>query len=114
MKVGVVVPYSWSFGGGVVDHAEAQRRALEAIGHREAFGLNWYEYSIGVEQENYANLRTASIVGDKITLTLGEAGTDANLVCARVVAMNLKKYGADYYQRLCKMRNDAAEEKEKK
>ncbi len=32
MKVGVVVPYSWSFGGGVVDHAEAQRRALEAIG----------------------------------------------------------------------------------
>lgn len=80
----------------------------------EAFGLNWYEYSIGVEQENYANLRTASIVGDKITLTLGEAGTDANLVCARVVAMNLKKYGADYYQRLCKMRNDAVEEKEKK
>jgi phosphatidylinositol alpha-mannosyltransferase len=32
MKVGIVVPYSWSFGGGVVDHAEAQRRALEAIG----------------------------------------------------------------------------------
>jgi len=32
VKVGVVVPYSWSFGGGVVDHAEAQRRALEAIG----------------------------------------------------------------------------------
>jgi phosphatidylinositol alpha-mannosyltransferase len=27
-----VVPYSWSFGGGVVDHAEAQARALEAIG----------------------------------------------------------------------------------
>ena len=32
MKVGIVVPYSWSFGGGVVDHAEAQRRALGAIG----------------------------------------------------------------------------------
>ena len=32
MKVGIVVPYSWSFGGGVVDHAEAQRRALEALG----------------------------------------------------------------------------------
>ncbi|HJQ75241.1 MAG TPA: glycosyltransferase family 4 protein [Gaiellaceae bacterium] len=32
MKVGIVVPYSWSFGGGVVDHAEAQARALEAIG----------------------------------------------------------------------------------
>jgi phosphatidylinositol alpha-mannosyltransferase len=32
VKVGIVVPYSWSFGGGVVDHAEAQRRALEAIG----------------------------------------------------------------------------------
>jgi phosphatidylinositol alpha-mannosyltransferase len=32
MKVGIVVPYSWSFGGGVVDHADAQRRALEAIG----------------------------------------------------------------------------------
>jgi phosphatidyl-myo-inositol alpha-mannosyltransferase len=32
MKVGIVVPYSWSFGGGVVDHADAQVRALEAIG----------------------------------------------------------------------------------
>jgi phosphatidylinositol alpha-mannosyltransferase len=32
MKVGIVVPYSWSFGGGVVDHAEAQARALEGLG----------------------------------------------------------------------------------
>jgi phosphatidylinositol alpha-mannosyltransferase len=32
MKVGIVVPYSWSFGGGVVDHAGAQARALEAVG----------------------------------------------------------------------------------
>jgi phosphatidylinositol alpha-mannosyltransferase len=32
MKVGIVVPYSWSFGGGVVDHAVAQARALTAIG----------------------------------------------------------------------------------
>ena len=32
MKVGIVVPYSWSFWGGVVEHAEAQMHALEAIG----------------------------------------------------------------------------------
>jgi phosphatidyl-myo-inositol alpha-mannosyltransferase len=32
VKVGIVVPYSWSFWGGVVDHAEAQMHALEAIG----------------------------------------------------------------------------------
>ena len=32
MKVGIVVPYSWSFGGGVVDHADAQARALETVG----------------------------------------------------------------------------------
>jgi phosphatidylinositol alpha-mannosyltransferase len=32
MKVGIVVPYSWSFGGGVVDHAEAQARALQSVG----------------------------------------------------------------------------------
>jgi phosphatidyl-myo-inositol alpha-mannosyltransferase len=32
MKVGIVVPYSWSFGGGVVDHAVAQARALEVVG----------------------------------------------------------------------------------
>jgi phosphatidylinositol alpha-mannosyltransferase len=32
LKVGIVVPYSWSFGGGVVDHAVAQTRALEAVG----------------------------------------------------------------------------------
>jgi len=32
VKVGIVVPYSWSFGGGVVDHAEAQARALAELG----------------------------------------------------------------------------------
>jgi phosphatidylinositol alpha-mannosyltransferase len=32
VKVGIVVPYSWSFGGGVVDHADAQARALDAVG----------------------------------------------------------------------------------
>jgi phosphatidyl-myo-inositol alpha-mannosyltransferase len=32
LKIGIVVPYSWSFGGGVVDHAEAQARALERLG----------------------------------------------------------------------------------
>ncbi len=32
MKVGIVVPYSWSFPGGVVEHAEAQARALDALG----------------------------------------------------------------------------------
>jgi phosphatidylinositol alpha-mannosyltransferase len=32
VKVGIVVPYSWSFGGGVVDHADAQARALEDVG----------------------------------------------------------------------------------
>jgi len=32
VKVGIVVPYSWSFWGGVVEHAEAQARALRALG----------------------------------------------------------------------------------
>ena len=32
MKLGIVVPYSWSFWGGVVDHAEQQARALHALG----------------------------------------------------------------------------------
>jgi phosphatidylinositol alpha-mannosyltransferase len=32
MKVGIVVPYSWSFPGGVVEHAEAQARALDVLG----------------------------------------------------------------------------------
>src|SRR5919201_2858510 len=32
MKVGIVVPFSWSFWGGVVEHAEHQARALNAIG----------------------------------------------------------------------------------
>lgn len=32
MKVGIVVPYSWSFRGGVVEHAEEQARALRALG----------------------------------------------------------------------------------
>jgi phosphatidylinositol alpha-mannosyltransferase len=32
VKVGIVVPYSWSFWGGVVDHAEQQMHALRKLG----------------------------------------------------------------------------------
>src|ERR1041385_905325 len=32
MKVGIVVPYSWSFWGGVVEHAENQALALRELG----------------------------------------------------------------------------------
>ena len=33
MKIGLVVPYSWSFWGAVVEHAELQADALRALGH---------------------------------------------------------------------------------
>jgi phosphatidylinositol alpha-mannosyltransferase len=33
MKVGIVVPYSWSFWGAVVEHAELQAAALRKVGH---------------------------------------------------------------------------------
>ncbi|TML11973.1 MAG: glycosyltransferase family 4 protein, partial [Actinobacteria bacterium] len=33
MKVGIVVPYSWSFWGAVVEHAELQAAALRTVGH---------------------------------------------------------------------------------
>ncbi len=33
MKIGVVVPFSWSFWGAVVEHAELQAAALEELGH---------------------------------------------------------------------------------
>jgi phosphatidylinositol alpha-mannosyltransferase len=33
MKVGIVVPYSWSFWGAVVEHAELQAGALRQLGH---------------------------------------------------------------------------------
>ena len=33
MKVGIVVPFSWSFWGAVVEHAESQAAALEELGH---------------------------------------------------------------------------------
>jgi phosphatidylinositol alpha-mannosyltransferase len=33
MKVGIVVPFSWSFWGGVPEHADHQARALRALGH---------------------------------------------------------------------------------
>src|SRR5439155_20572918 len=32
MKVGIVVPYSWSFWGAVVEHAELQAEALHRLG----------------------------------------------------------------------------------
>ncbi len=33
MKIGIVVPFSWSFWGAIVEHAELQAAALEARGH---------------------------------------------------------------------------------
>jgi phosphatidylinositol alpha-mannosyltransferase len=33
VKIGIVVPFSWSFWGAVVEHAELQGAALEALGH---------------------------------------------------------------------------------
>jgi phosphatidyl-myo-inositol alpha-mannosyltransferase len=33
VKVGIVVPFSWSFWGGVSEHADLQARALLALGH---------------------------------------------------------------------------------
>lgn len=33
MKVGIVVPFSWSFWGAVVEHAELQAAALRGLGH---------------------------------------------------------------------------------
>ena len=33
MKIGIVVPFSWSFWGAVVEHAELQAAALEEMGH---------------------------------------------------------------------------------
>jgi phosphatidylinositol alpha-mannosyltransferase len=33
VKVGIVVPFSWSFWGAVVEHAESQAAALEDLGH---------------------------------------------------------------------------------
>ncbi|MHB8859084.1 MAG: glycosyltransferase family 4 protein [Thermoleophilia bacterium] len=32
MKVGILVPYSWSYRGGVIDHADQQARALQRLG----------------------------------------------------------------------------------
>jgi phosphatidylinositol alpha-mannosyltransferase len=33
MKIGIIVPFSWSYPGGVVEHAENQAEALRARGH---------------------------------------------------------------------------------
>ncbi len=33
MKIGIVVPFSWSYWGGVIEHAEHQADALEQLGH---------------------------------------------------------------------------------
>ena len=33
MKIGIVVPFSWSFWGAVVEHAELQAAALRGLGH---------------------------------------------------------------------------------
>ncbi len=33
MKIGIVVPYSWSFWGGVQEHADHQARTLRSLGH---------------------------------------------------------------------------------
>jgi len=33
MKIGIIVPFSWSYPGGVVEHAEHQAAALRRRGH---------------------------------------------------------------------------------
>jgi phosphatidyl-myo-inositol alpha-mannosyltransferase len=33
MKIGIIVPFSWSYWGGVVEHSENQADALRALGH---------------------------------------------------------------------------------
>ena len=33
MKIGIVVPFSWSYWGGVVEHSEHQAAALRRRGH---------------------------------------------------------------------------------
>ena len=33
MKIGIIVPFSWSYWGGVVEHSENQAAALRARGH---------------------------------------------------------------------------------
>ena len=33
MKIGIIVPFSWSYWGGVVEHSENQANALRARGH---------------------------------------------------------------------------------
>jgi hypothetical protein len=40
VKIGIVVPFSWSFWGAVVEHAELQAASLEARGPevRRGFG----------------------------------------------------------------------------
>ena len=33
MKIGIVVPFSWSYWGGVPEHAESKAEALRRLGH---------------------------------------------------------------------------------
>ena len=54
MKVGIVVPYTWSFWGGVQEHADHQARCLAALGH-EAKILMGHDPDKAVSRRALAN-----------------------------------------------------------
>jgi phosphatidylinositol alpha-mannosyltransferase len=84
MKVGIVVPFSWSYLGGVGEHAEGQAEALEALGVKVRVIIGddppgsvsrWFH-----PDSPRRDVRPASVVPVGTTLTIPANGSRAHIV----------------------------------
>ena len=60
MKVGILVPYSWSYRGGVIDHADQQARALQRLGIETSAGIAYGLGFFAEEGISFTALRKAT------------------------------------------------------
>jgi phosphatidylinositol alpha-mannosyltransferase len=95
VKVGIVVPFSWSYIGGVSEHAESQAEALAALGVETRLIMG-YDPPLGFAQRLYPGLARADAppagllsVGGSVTVPAN--GSRANIVLSPASVPRLRR-----------------------
>ena len=107
MKVGIVVPFSWSYIGGVSEHAEAQAEALERLGFDTRLimgddppGTIW---RLLHPDAGRLDRRPARVMSIGTTVTVPANNSRTHIVLSQLAEQRLRRllkrervYGADY------------------
>jgi hypothetical protein len=75
--------------------ANSTRLNVDGIG-----GLEWYRYAFDNERRVWLQFKMASVDARSEEFTIKSGTANMNAIFARVVAANVREYGADYYARL--------------